>query len=133
MTQQNTGGSCRKGILGAVLGALLGGVVLALCHSLGVLAAALGFFVGYLAKQGYRLLGGSSGYRLTVLIVIAALAVIVATLLGYRINWFRENGGDGYMFSLYMEYAVWSLDFMIRMLMGILFAVLGVLNLGSKK
>ena len=133
MAQQSTGGSCRKGILGAVLGAALGGAVLALCHGLGVLAAALGFLVGYLAKQGYRLLGRSSGFPQHILIVVTVLAVIVATLIGYRINWFRENGGDSYMFSLYMEYAIWSADFVIRMLMGILFAVLGVLNLGSKK
>lgn len=126
--------SCRKGTLGAVLGALAGGVVLAFCHSLGVVAAAAGFLVGYLAKQGYRLLKGRKcSLQTPILLIVTALVVIVATLVGYRLNWVWENGNDSYLFSLYMEYAVWSSDFMIRMLMGILFGTLGALNLGSKK
>lgn len=126
--------SCRKGTLGAVLGALAGGVVLAFCHSLGVVAAAAGFLVGYLAKQGYRLLKGRQcSLQTPILLIVTALMVIVATLVGYRLNWVWKNGNDSYLFSLYMEYAVQTADFGIRMLMGMLFGTLGALNIGPKK
>ena len=109
--------SCRKGTLGAVLGALAGGVVLAFCHSL-----------------GYRLLKGRQcSLQTPILLIVTALMVIVATLVGYRLNWVWKNGNDSYLFSLYMEYAVQTADFGIRMLMGMLFGTLGALNIGPKK
>jgi len=73
-----------KGILGAFLGALIGGAVIILLSRLGVVSAASGVLLSVCVIMGYLKLGNSFGFPG----VIICLAFIAATpYLADRLDW----------------------------------------------
>lgn len=72
-------GSYVLGLVGAVGGAALGGVVWAVVLMLGYMASLVGLLIGWLSEKGYTLLKGKQGKGK---IVILILAIIFGVLLG---------------------------------------------------
>lgn len=78
--QEDTG-SYVRGAFGALVGALLGGVVWALVLMMGYVASIVGLLVGWLSDRGYRLLKGKNGKgKIAILIVSIVFGVVVGTI-----------------------------------------------------
>ena len=72
-------GSYFTGLLGALIGALLGGAVWAVVLYFGYVASIVGLLIGFLAERGYNLFRGKQGKGK---IAILVLAVIFGVLAG---------------------------------------------------
>lgn len=141
-------GNYVTGLLGALLGSALGAVVWAIVLSIGYIASVVGLLIGFLAEKGYDLCRGKQGKGK---IVILIFAVIFGVLLG-------NLGAEAYdayslilsgdlaalavgdiprlIYVLIMENPEYRAYILKNVLMGLLFAALGVFALlrqaGSK-
>lgn len=137
-------GSYASGTLGAFLGAAVGAIAWAIVLSLGYMAPLVGFVIGWLSNFGYNLLKGKQGKgKIAILIVAIIFGVLLGTFAAdaYAIYTMIQDGtlaglsiadiptviiallvGDG-------EYRAATLG---NIIMGLLFAGLGVFSLLSK-
>lgn len=137
-------GSYVTGLLGSLGGAAIGSVVWAIVLNLGYVASVVGLLIGWLAEKGYNLLKGKQG-KAKVLILI--LAIIFGVLLGTLAADVMTLGGmiaggelPGFtygdilplIFMLLTEDAEYASATMSNILMGLLFAALGVFALLRK-
>jgi len=77
--KEEAGGSYISGLLGALLGSAVGGILWAVVMYMGYIASLVGLAIGWLAERGYNLLKGKQGKGK---IVILILAVIFGVVLG---------------------------------------------------
>ncbi len=126
-------GSYAAGFVGAVGGAVLGAIVWALVLLMGYVAALVGLLIGFLSEKGYDLFKGKQGKgKVAILIVAVVLGVFLGTVGGY-IGLFMKEVGTGYPL---WDYIAASAAFLMEnpsdLLMGLLFAGLGVFALLRK-
>ena len=131
-------GSYGAGFLGALLGGLIGAIPWALLYLAGRVAAVLGLLIGWLSEKGYRKLGGKNGRaKALILIVTAIISVCVGNLLGEWLGAAKyvlqgEAYGLGYgdilplMFALLAEDAEYRSMMLKNVVLGLLFAALGI-------
>ena len=137
-------GNYLTGLLGSFLGAGIGAVVWAIVLNLGYVASVVGLLIGWLAEKGYNVLKGKQG-RAKVLILILAIVfgVLFGTLLADVITLGGmiaggELPGFGFgdilplIFMLLAEDAEYARATLSNVLMGLLFAALGVFALLRK-
>jgi hypothetical protein len=137
-------GSYATGTIGALLGAAIGAVVWALVLLMGYVASVVGLLIGWLAERGYNLFRGKQGKAKVLILIIAIIlgvllgtfaadAITVASMIG--------NGelpgivyGDIVPMIIFMlsEDAAYAGATMSNILMGLLFAALGVFALLRK-
>ena len=142
--KQEDTGSYVQGLVGAVGGAILGAVVWALVLLGGYVASIVGFVIGWLAEKGYNLLHGKQGKaKVAILIFAVVIGVLLGTVAadGITLAQMIGNGelpGFAYGDIPAMILAVFSEDAEYRsatisnVLMGLLFAALGVFTLLRK-
>ena len=134
-------GNYFTGFLGALLCSTVGAILWAVILNLGYVASIVGFVIGRLADKGYTLLRGKQG-KLKVVILI--LVVIFGVLLGtFAADAFTLVGmiNDGSLpgfelgevptliFALFAEDAEYRSITVKNILMGLVFAALGVFSL----
>lgn len=137
-------GSYGLGLIGALLGSVLGAIVWAIVLNLGYVASVVGLLIGWLAEKGYNLLHGKQG-KAKVLILI--VAIIFGVLLGtfaadaFTLIGMISNGelpgfamGDipAIILILLADDADYRIGTIGNILMGLLFAALGVFSLLRK-
>lgn len=137
-------GSYLTGAVGALIGALLGAIVWAIVLGMGYVASLVGFLIGWLAEKGYNLLKGKQGKAKVVILI---LAVIFGVLMGNFVSdafalFGMINSGEiiGYsvgdipriIFMLLIEDSEYLLATLGNVLIGLLFAGLGVFSLLRK-
>ena len=138
--KQEDTGSYVTGFLGAILGASVGSIVWAILLSFGYIASIAGFAIGWCAQKGYSLLHGKNGKgKIAILILSILFGVLLGTVGGEAISLVGAvvNGELA-------GYALSDIPFLIllllldsgyltavggNILMGILFAALGVFTL----
>lgn len=87
MEQETAAGNLITGMVGALLGSLVGGVLWVAIYKLGYIAGLAGLVCTVLALKGYEKFGGTPDRKG----VIACLAVVLATmLLAHRLSWAWE-------------------------------------------
>lgn len=135
--QEDTG-SYVRGAIGAVIGALLGGVAWALVLMAGYMASIIGLLIGWLSDTGYRLLKGKNGKgKIAILIVSVIFGVVAGTVGGDAIALAQiiDEGllpgivkGDipAVLLSMLVEDPEYRLIVLKNIGMGLLFAALGV-------
>ena len=130
-------GSYAKGLLGALLGALAGAVVWAIVLYFGYIAGICGFIIGWCAKSGYELLKGKQGKGKPAIIIVAAVLGVLAGCLGgelLSLYVLAQKGVlfisevPGYFISLF-GYSEFTSNLLRNLLMGILFAFLGMISI----
>ena len=139
-SQEDTG-NYFTGFLGAMAGSVIGAVAWAIVLSIGYIASIVGLLIGFLAQKGYDLCKGRQGKAKVVILIFA---VIVGVLLGnigaeaFTVFSMIQNGelpglvyGDIPLLitAVLMEDAEYRGYFIKNILMGILFAGLGVFAL----
>lgn len=137
-------GSYLMGLVGALLGSAVGAVLWAIVLNMGYVASLVGLVIGWLAEKGYDLLKGKQG-KAKVLILI--LAVVFGVLLGTfgadamtlagmigggELPGFAYGDIPVLIMALLMEEADYARAVVGNILMGLLFAGLGVLALLRK-
>lgn len=137
-------GSYATGTIGALLGAAVGAVVWALVLLLGYVASVVGLLIGWLAERGYNLFRGKQGKaKVLILIIAVILGVLLGTLAAdvMTIASMIRGGelpGIAYgdilplIFYMLLEDAEYAGATMSNILMGLLFAALGVFALLRK-
>ena len=137
-------GSYFTGLLGSLGGAAIGAVVWAIVLNLGYVASVVGLLIGWLAEKGYTLLKGRQGKaKVLILILAIVFGVLLGTLTADVITLAGMiSGGElpGYtygdilpmIFLLLTEEAEYASATMSNILMGLLFAALGVFALLRK-
>ena len=134
--QEEDTGSYGWGLLGAILGAALGGVLWAVVLGFGYVAALVGLVIGLLAEKGYRLLKGKEGKAKVLILLLAVIfGVVFGTFLteaydilklGFAFQEIPQVLQIALMDSEYTGYLIG------RVLLGLLFAGLGVFSLLRK-
>ena len=147
-------GSYITGLIGALLGATVGAVVWGLVLHLGFVASIVGFLIGFLAEKGYTLLKGKQGKGKIFILAAATIFGVLLGNIGYdAVLWAVEiakyapdaaitlageqipiSYGDipmliSYFFANDSEY---QSAMILNCLMGIAFAILGVLGILRK-
>lgn len=137
--QENTG-SYGMGVLGALGGSVLGAIVWAIVLNMGYVASLVGLLIGFLAEKGYNLLKGKQGKGKVVILICA---IIFGVLLGtFAADAFTVIGmiNDGEMHIDFVQVPLYILALFVQepeyrsaaignILMGLLFAGLGVFSL----
>jgi hypothetical protein len=83
-------GSYVTGLIGALLGAAVGAVAWCLVMQLGIIAALVGFAIGWLAEKGYTLLKGKAGKgKLVILIIAVIFGVLLGTFAAHAVDWYK--------------------------------------------
>lgn len=137
-------GSYATGTLGALGGAAIGAVVWAIVLNLGYVASIVGLLIGWLAEKGYNLMRGKQGKaKVLILIIAIILGVLLGTFTADVMTLASMIGGGElpgfvygdivplifYMLAEDAEYAGATVS---NILMGLLFAALGVFALLRK-
>lgn len=130
-------GSYITGAFGALLGAVIGAVLWAVVLKMGYVAGIVGFVIGWLANKGYDLLRGKqSKVKLVILGVAVIVGVLLGTFGGYLLELMELNPGsisDNIMWLIQLvDGGLIAEDLILNVLMGILFAALGVWALFAK-
>ena len=137
-------GSYVTGLLGSLGGAAIGAVVWAIVLNMGYVASLVGLLIGWLSEKGYNLLKGKQGKaKVLILILAIVFGVLLGTLaadvmtLGSMIAGGELPGftyGDilPLIFALLVEDAEYAGATASNVLMGLLFAALGVFTLLRK-
>lgn len=141
--EQDTG-SYASGLLGALLGSVLGAAVWAVVLYLGYVASLVGLLIGWLAEKGYTLLHGKQGKgKVAILIVAIIFGVVLGTIIPDVVTLAQMiDSGEliGYTYGdipsmlvfLLTADAEYARGTAGNMLMGLLFAALGVFALLRK-
>lgn len=79
--------SLTLGIIGALLGAILGGAVIVALYQLSYVASISGLIMAFATIKGYTLFGGKINLRSVVIMVVI---MVIATYLADRLNWAIE-------------------------------------------
>lgn len=136
--QEEDRGNYITGALGALAGALLGAVVWALVLHAGYVASLVGLLIGWLAQKGYNLAKGKQGRGKTFILILAILLGVVLGTFGSDaieiIKLLVEGSLPGFGFTeipmfilaLLVDNAEYRSAVLSNLLMGILFASLGV-------
>lgn len=134
-------GNYLTGFIGALLGSAIGAVLWAVVMYMGYVASIVGLAIGWLAEKGYNLLKGKQGKGKIAILIIA---VIVGVLLGnfgadvitlVQMIGAGELPGMAYgdipllMLVMLMEEPEYAAATVRYILMGLLFAALGVWGL----
>lgn len=133
-------GSYLSGLLGALLGGVIGAIPWAIVLAAGYVAALVGLLIGWLAEMGYRLLHGKKGKpKILILILACILSVCLGTVLGDVISLAQmvlSGELPGYalgdipsMMGLLFADAEYQGIFVKNLLMGLLFALLGMISI----
>lgn len=142
--KENDTGSYASGLIGSLLGSALGAILWAIVLNLGYVASLVGLVIGWLAEKGYNLLRGKQGKAKVLILIIAiifgvllgTLTADVITLAGMINN--GELPGFTYgdilpaIFMLLAEDSEYASATLSNILMGLLFAALGVFALLRK-
>ena len=131
-------GSILKGVLGAFLGALIGSIPWVLIYMFGYLASIGGILIGMGAVFGYKKLSGRVGVACVVsAVVFAALMVPLACYAGEAAILLKEfiagnleplrMSDFGWLFRSITALAEWRESFRQNVLMGYLYAALGLI------
>lgn len=131
-------GSIFKGVLGAFLGALIGSIPWVLIYMFGYLASIGGILIGMGAVFGYKKLSGRVGTACVVsAVVFAALMVPLACYAGEAAILLKEfiagnleplrMSDFGWLFRSITALAEWRESFRQNVLMGYLYAALGLI------
>lgn len=131
-------GNYLTGTLGALGGAILGGLVWGLVLKAGYMASLVGLFIGWLAEVGYRIAKGKQGKGKT---WILAAAIVLAVTLGTFVPELLEIGAmiaggqlpgfhmgelPVFIVALLVDNAAYRSAVLYNLGMGLLFAGLGV-------
>lgn len=134
-------GSYLTGLIGALLGSALGAVIWALVLLAGYVASVVGLAIGWLSEKGYNLLKGRQGKGKVLILIIAIIfGVLLGTFAADAITLAGMiNDGELYgltmgdipavILILLMEDAEYRSGMVGNVLMGLLFAGLGVFAL----
>ena len=137
-------GSYATGTFGALGGAAIGAVVWAIVLNMGYVASIIGLLIGWLAEKGYNLFRGKQGKaKVFILIVAIILGVLLGTFTADVMTLVSMiNGGElpgivygdilPLIFYMLVEDAEYAGATMSNILMGLLFAALGVFALLRK-
>ena len=136
-------GSYFTGFIGALLGAVIGAIVWAIVLNMGYVASVVGLLIGFLALKGYDLLKGKQGKgKVAILIVVIILGVLLGTFGAYTFQVIRLiNDGTFrlelvqapiYVLALLEGDPSFRSEVLGNVLMGLLFAALGVFSLLKK-
>ena len=88
------------GILGAVVGALLGGASIILLSQLGYVASISGVILAFCTLKGYELLAkGRSTKGIVICVILMLVTPFVADLLDWGIAVYSQLGDYGYSFT----------------------------------
>ena len=135
-----------QGAIGAIGGALVGAVLWAVIWIAGYMASLVGLAIGWLAEKGYTLLHGKIGKgKVVILVAVTILAVIVGTMGGLVAQVVMEFVDMGAPMSMELvsecvqlvlevmaEDSEFAAEVVINLLMGIVFAMMGVFGILSK-
>lgn len=137
-------GSYFGGLVGALCGSAIGAVIWAFVLNMGYVASVVGLVIGWLAEKGYNLLRGRQGKaKVLILIVAIIFGVLLGTLAAdvFTLAGMIRDGelmGFSYgdilpiIFVLLEEDAEYRGAILSNILMGLLFAALGVFSLLRK-
>ena len=134
---ENAPGSYVTGAVGAALGSIIGALVWGLVLMAGYVASLVGLLIGFLSKKGYDLLKGKQGKaKIVILIAAVILGVILGTYAGTAmqvISVINEEGMNmsdfGALFSYVLADPAVQEEIVSNILMGMLFAALGVFGM----
>lgn len=130
------------GILGALGGALLGGLIWTGIGCLGFISGWIAILIFFLAQAGYKKLNGEQDILgVIVSLVFGLLVIIPATYASYGFSLWRslnDEFGSGFSFfevlvdmPMYMErYGLWS-DFIKNLVMGYAFTGIAAIYVGA--
>lgn len=131
--KENSGGSYITGCLGALLGATLGGVLWGLILLIGYVASIVGYVIGFLANIGYVLfLGKPKKGKIVILIFATIFGVCFGTLFSDSIQLLKEGVKFKELpevFSILFRDGDYLFSTVLNMVLGLLFAALGVFSL----
>lgn len=137
-------GSYVSGLAGALGGSAIGAILWAVVLNLGYVASVVGLVIGVLAEKGYNLLRGKQGKAKVLILILAIIfGVLVGTLAAdvFTLAGMINNGelpgftyGDilPLIFMLLAEDSEYMGATVSNVLMGLLFAALGVFSLLRK-
>lgn len=141
--KQEAAGSYGTGLIGALLGAAIGAIVWAIVLNMGYVASIVGLLIGFLAEKGYTLLKGKPGKGKVAILIIAVVAGVVLGTFGSDVFTLVSMIGNGeayltygeipgFLLMLLSEDAEYASAVVSNILMGLLFAGLGVFALLRK-
>lgn len=134
-------GNYFTGFLGAMAGSVIGAVVWAIVLSIGYIASVVGLLIGFLAQKGYDLCKGKQGKAKVVILIfaiifgvllgnIAAEFITVFTLMQQgELPGLTLNDAPWLILAVFLEDAEYRAGVIKNVLMGILFAGIGVFAL----
>lgn len=137
-------GSYGMGLLGALLGSAVGAVLWAIVLNMGYVASLVGLVIGWLAEKGYNLLHGKQGKAKVAILIVAIIfgvllgtfaadAITLAGMIGNgELPGFALGDIPGVILILLADDADYRTAMMSNILMGLLFAGLGVFALLRK-
>ena len=138
---QGKPGNYFTGFLGALLGSAIGAVLWAVILNLGYVASIVGFVIGWLAEKGYNLLHGKQGkLKAVILCIVVILGVLLGTFAADAftlLTMIQDGSLAGFelseipamIFALFAGDAEYRSITIKNVLMGLLFAALGVFSL----
>ena len=139
--ETKSSGSIASGIIGALIGALVGAIPWAVAYYAGWFVAVLGLIVGLASMKGYDYLRGKECRAKPIIVMLATVvAVLIANIVAIAVGVMIEFSGDpemaaysytfldclGLVFLVLREDPEFLIGFVKDMLMGLLFAGLGV-------
>lgn len=134
-------GSVASGLLGALIGGLLGAVVWAIAYYFGWFVAWIGFLIAIAASKGYDLLHGrQTKAKAVIVLIVTLLAVIVGQYAALVVVVMQEFAADPslagmgltvldgiiFVLALIVSDAQVMSTFLLDLLLGLIFAALGV-------
>lgn len=141
--QEDTG-NYLTGFLGALAGSVLGAVAWAIVLSIGYIASVIGLLIGFLAEKGYDLARGKQGKGKVAILIFAVIFGVLLGNLGaeaYSVFSMIHTGELGGIAVGDIPLLIWLVltqdaeyrgYFIKNVLMGLLFAALGVFALLRK-
>ena len=134
-------GNYFSGFLGAMAGSVLGAVVWAIVLSIGYIASIVGLLIGFLAQKGYDLCKGKQGKAKVVILIFAVIfGVLLGNIAAEFITVFSLmqagelpglalSDAPWLILGVFLEDAEYRAGIIKNVLMGIVFAGLGVFAL----
>lgn len=131
-----------KGIVGAFMGALIGGIIWTIIGCLGLISGWIAILIFFLAQFGYKKMTGKMDqFGVVISLIFGLLIIIPATYASYGFSLFQAlNDGASSHFTyfevlsslpVYMErYDLWG-EFIGNLLMGYLFTGVAAFYVGA--